>query len=167
MLRPTVVCFLVLCIVSCGDGVLEYDLDAETIRRFEVQAESIATRDDTRAPLAMSMLPTNQIGAPPGVKVWNPESTLAAVGISNGDLIALVDGEVPSLNYGASFAANQEPFASATEQYVDFVSGLLAMRHSRDSISLDVHHQYRTIAEREKHGGIHAKKATRIRITFR
>ena len=157
---------LALLVGACGDSVLEYNLEAETISRFESRAESIAARDDDNAPLAMSMKPTNQIGAPPGVKVWNPESTLAAVGISNGDLIALVDGEVPSQDYGSSFAARQKPFASATEQYVDFVSGLLALRHAQSSVLLSVHHQYRTIAEREKYGGIHAKEATMIRIVF-
>ena len=149
------------------DSVIEYDLDAETISQFESQAESLAARDDYDAPLAVSVLPTNQIGAPPGVKIWNPESTLKVVGISNGDLVALVDGEIPSQDYRSSFAASQEPFATATEQYVNFVSGLLALRHSQQSIMLDVHHEYRTIAERKKNGGIYTKEATRIRILFR
>ena len=166
---PRVAGFLVLAvsIVACSDGVLEYELDGEAVHRFESESKQIAARDDDNAPLLMSVRASNQIGAPPGVKVWNPEATLVAMGLKNGDLIALVDGSVPSQAYGSSFAANQEPFGSATEQYVDFVRGLLEKRHSQDSVMLNVHHEYRTIAEREKHGGIHTREATRIRVLFR
>ena len=117
-------------------------------------------------PLAMSVLAGNQIGAPEGVQVFNPEATLKSVGINNGDLIALVDGQVPSREYGYSFAAGQKPFGSATEQYVHFVNGLLALHTSQDSILLSVHPQYRTKAEREKHGGLHSEEPNLIRIVF-
>ena len=157
---------LTIALAGCGDTVVDYQLSSETIERFAANAEELGARDDANSPLAISVLASNQVGAPEGVQVWNPEATLKSVGINNGDLIALVDGQVPSREYGSSFAADQKPFGSATEQYVHFVSGLLALRNSQDSVLLSVHSQYRTRAEREKHGGIHSKEPNLIRIVF-
>jgi hypothetical protein len=77
-----------------------------------------------------------------------------------------VDGKVPPQHYGAAFGANQSPFSSPTEQYVDFVAQLLALRRSRDAIVLTVYPEYRTAREREKHGGVHDREARIIRIAF-
>jgi len=163
--------FFVLLLVSlgagCGDNVVEYEMHSAAIEQFTVNAEKLVKRDDANSPLAMSVLSSNQIGAPAGVQIWKPETTLKSAGINNGDIIALVDGQVPSREYGHAFAAGQKPFGSATEQYVHFVSGLLALRNNHDSILLSIHPQYRTKAERKEHGGLHTKEANLIRIVFR
>ena len=154
-------------LAGCGRDIIEYEISSATIDQFAASADKIGARDDSGAPLAMSVLASNQIGVPEGVQVWNPEQALSSVGISNGDLIALVDGEVPSREYRTSFAANQRPFGSATEQYVHFVTGLFALRESRESVLLTVYPRYATRAEREKHGRVHAKDPKLIRIIFR
>lgn len=166
MQRLMALLMLTIALAGCGDNVVEYEISSETIERFAAEAEKLGARDDANSPLAMSVLASNQIGAPEGVQVWKPEATLNSVGINNGDLIALVDGQVPSREYGHSFAADQKPFGNATEQYVHFVSGLLALRDSQDSVLLSIHPQYRTKAEREKHGGIHTKEPNLVRIVF-
>lgn len=153
-------------LAACGDNVQEYVLEQETISQFEAGAERLAARDDERSPLAISVLAGNGAGIPAGVQVWHVEKTLFSTGIRNGAVIASVDGEVPSREYGSSFGANQKPFSSATQQYVNFVSELLARRHSKDSILLSVHARYRTREERKKHGGLHTKEPTLIRVIF-
>ena len=157
---------LTVTVVGCGNDIIEYEISSAAIEQFAANAEKLGARDDANSPLAMSVLASNQIGVPEGVQVWKPEATLKSVGIDNGDLIALVDGEAPSGEYGHAFAAGQKPFGSATEQYVHFVSGLLALRDSQDSVLLSIHPQYRTKAEREKHGGLHTKEPKLIRIVF-
>lgn len=158
---------LAVTMAGCGDHITEYEMPPAAIERFAANADSLGARDDANSPLAMSVLATNQTGVPEGVQVWNPETTLKSVGINNADLIALVDGQVPSREYGHAFAANQKPFANATEQYVHFVSGLLALNESQDSIVLAIHPQYRTMAERKKHGSLHTKEPQLIRVLFR
>ena len=157
---------LIFTMAGCTDHVIEYEMASEAIERFAANAEELGARDNANSPLAMSVLASNQLGAPESVQVFNPEATLKSVGINNADLIALVDGRVPSREYGHAFAANQKPFSNATQQYVHFVSGLLALRDSQDSVLLSVHAQYRTRAEREKHGGMYTKKPQLIRIVF-
>lgn len=166
MLRLMGLLMLAMVAAGCGDNITEYEISSATIGNFAATAEKLGARDDDRNPLAMSVLASNQIGAPEGVQVWNPEATLQSVGINNGDLVALVDGQVPSREYGYTFAAGQKPFSDATEQYVHFVSGLFAVRDSQESILLSIHPQYRTIEEREKNGGIHTKEPNLIRIVF-
>lgn len=165
-LRAAAAIMLAAVVSGCGERVQEYELQSAAIANFEAQAETIARRDDQNAPLAVSVHGSNQIGAPPGVKIWNPDATLQAVGIRNGDLIALIDGEVPAFDYKSAFPANAKPFASATGQYVDFVRWLLDKRHSQESVLLSVHLEYRTSAERKEHGGIHAREPALIRIVF-
>lgn len=165
--RALFISLLLPALAACGDGIEEYEVTAEAVEQFHAQAEELAARDDANAPLAFSVLASNQIDVPPGVQVWNPDVTLRTVGIKNADLIALIDDRVPSQEYRSSFAANQEPFANATEQYVHFVSELLALRESRESVLLTVYPQYKTIAEREEHGRLHAKEPTLIRLVFR
>ena len=156
----------IVVVAGCGDSVIGYEMSAAAMEKFAANAEELGARDDANSPIAMSVLASNRIGAPEGVKIWNPDATLKSVGINNGDLIALVDGQVPSREYGNAFAAGQKPFGNAAQQYVHFVSGLLALRDSQDALLLSIHPQYRTSAEREKHGGIHAKEPTMIRIVF-
>lgn len=166
MSRIVALLTLAVAMVGCADNVVEYEISSASIEQFLANAEKLSARDDANSPLAMSVLAGNRIDAPESVQVWNPEVTLKSVGINNGDLIALVDGKVPSRDYGHSFGANQKPFGSATEQYVHFVSGLFALRNTQDSILLSIHPQYRTNAERDKHGGIHTKEPNLIRIVF-
>lgn len=167
MPRMLALLILTLAVAGCADEVIEYEISSTAIERFAANAEELSARDDANSPLAMSVLAGNQIGVPEGVQIWNPETTLTSAGIKNGDLIALVDGQVPSREYGHAFAAGQKPFGSATEQYVHFVRGLLALRDSQDSVTLSIHPQYRTKAERERNGSLHTKKPKLIRIVFR
>lgn len=152
---------------GCAEDAREYSLASTMIESFEAETDTIAAQDDRNSPAAMSVLAGNTIGARPGVQVWNPEPTLTAMGISNGDLIILVDGELPSREYGSSFAPGVGMFKSSAHQYVDFVSGLLARRHSGKTLTLSVHHQYRTIKEREDNGDTFTKKPTTIRVSFK
>ena len=154
-------------VAGCSDQVIEYEMSSAAIEQFAANAAELGARDDVDSPLAMPVLASNQIGAPEGVQIFNPETTLKSVGINNADLIALVDSQVPSHEYGSAFAANQKPFANATEQYVHFVSSLLARRETQDSVLLSVHLQYRTRAEREKNGGMFTKEPQLIRVVFR
>jgi hypothetical protein len=158
---------LALVLAGCGSDIVEYEVSSATIDRFAANADKIGARDYIKAPLAMSVLASNQIGVPEGVQIWNPEEALRSAGINNGDLIALVDGQVPSREYRSSFAANQRPFGNATEQYVHFVSGLFELRKSQESVLLTVYPRYATRAEREKYGGVHAKDPKLIRVIFR
>lgn len=156
---------LATALIGCSDDVVEYTISSQAIKRFTATANTLVARDDANSPLAALVLASNQIGAPEGVQVWNLEATLKSVGLNDGDLIALVDGQVPLRNYGLSFAVDQNPFDSPTEQYVRFVSGLLAMREAQNSVLLSVHPQYRTTAERKKYG-LHTKEPLLIRIVF-
>lgn len=169
MLPLRMVCSLTisaLLLIGCADKVQEFSLDGETIAQFEADAARIAARDDARAPIAFSIRPDNQIAAPAGVKIHYPDPALVAAGLKTGDLVALIDGAVPAKDYQTAFAANQKPFATATEQYVDFVQTLIELRSRQPSVLLSVHHQLRTKAERDANGGIHAKEPTLIRIVF-
>ena len=158
---------LIAMLSACGNKVHEYEISSETIDQFYAGADEMAARDDARAPLAFSVLATNQIDVPPGVQVWKPDATLRSVGINNADLIALVDEQVPSQEYRSDFYPGQEPFDSATAQYVDFVSGLYRLRESRESVLLTIYPQYNTMAERREHGRLHTKDPKYVRVIFK
>ena len=166
-MRTILVAALLATILSaCGSDIDEYEISSTTIDQFVAGAEKMATRDDANAPLAMSVLDTNTIGVPPGIQVWNPDETLKSVGINNADLIALINDQVPSQEYRSAFSPGQEPFESATEQYVHFVSGLYGLRASQAAVDLAIYPQYNTMAERKKYGRLHTKDPKYIRIVF-
>lgn len=166
MWRLLGVLILTAALAGCGDKVVEYSISAAAIEEFAANADKLGARNDALSPLATSILANNRIDAPAGVTIDLPDPILRSVGINNGDLIAFVDGKVPSRDYGSAFAAGQKPFASATEQYVHFVSGLFALRETQDTVLLSIHPKYRTIAERKKHGGYYAREPKLIRIVF-
>jgi len=161
-----VAALLATALTACGKEIHEYEISAATIDQFVAGAEKMAAREDANAPLAMSVLASNQIDVPPGVQIWNPDKTLKSVGIENAYLIALVDDQVPSQEYRSAFSPGQEPFESATEQYVHFVSGLYRLGESQESVVLAVYPQYNTMAERKKHGRLHTADPMYIRVVF-
>ena len=167
MTRLAGILLLAVSLTGCGNDITEYEISSQSIDQFMDNAEALSARDDDKAPLAMSVLANNKGTVPPGVQIWNPDKTMQSVGIVNGDVITLVDEQLPSRDYGHAFAPDQEPFGSATEQYVHFVSGLLAKRNTQESVLLAVHARYGTMAERKEHGRIHSKDPRLIRIVFR
>jgi len=165
---------MLLCL-ACTSDIEEYAIDQAAIGRFEAEAKAVALSDEHDSPLAGLISPTNSVGAPLGVQIWNPEATLRGVGIENGDVISGFDEEDL---YGPLQEAwkltgkpfregqfNQGPFHPESEKYVWFVRRLLERRHTTDSILLEIHGRYFTIKEREKYG-LYKDEPRLIRINF-
>ena len=69
MQRLIALLMLTIALAGCGDTVVDYQLSSETIERFAANAEELGARDDANSPLAISVLASNQVGAPEGVQV--------------------------------------------------------------------------------------------------
>ncbi len=175
---PTLVLMglLVNTFAACSDPIEVYHASPARLATFETDKTAIALSDTAKSPLAHLIWRTNQVNAPLGMQIWNPDPLLKSFGIRNGDILANVSDfdlykefESRWRLTGQPFTEgqfNQGPHHGESEKYADFVAFLIDLGHENGRLVLNVHKRFAKIAEREANGGIYAQAPRIIHVEF-